>query len=75
MHEFDALLALIRNDAWMVRNYSRGVNRLQREQAILKFGNTVRHVFAQLEHATPAEYEAILAAIIEGLRPLERAIF
>ena len=62
------LVAAILNSAWMVRNYSRGarssISRTQRNQAILKLGLTVRDAFNRCE-----DFEALLAAVVDGLRP------
>jgi len=62
------LVSEILNAAWMVRHYSRGgrtgVGATQREQAILYLGAAVRRAFA-----TSDQYEALLEAIVEGLRP------
>lgn len=57
----------IRNAAWHVRQI-RTVNRLRRDQAILRLGVTVRAALAESE-----DYESILGAIVEGLRPLEQS--
>lgn len=56
------LAAEIRNEAWLVRHYCR--NRLRREQAVLKLGLAVRNAFAASD-----EFEPLLAAILDGLRP------
>jgi hypothetical protein len=64
----DTWCAAIRNDGWMVRYYVRGgrtsIGRMQREQAIQKLGLTVRAAFASSD-----DFEALLAAIVDGLRP------
>lgn len=63
-------VAAILNAAWMVRHYQRGsrsgIGRLRRQQAVLKLGLTVREALNSSE-----DYEALLAAIVEGLRPKE----
>lgn len=58
----EKLEAEIRNSAWFVRYYWR--NRLRREQAIIRLGLAVRNAFASSE-----EYELLLKAIVDGLRP------
>lgn len=61
------LVALILNDAWMVRHYSRQIGptqRLRRAQAVQKLGATVRHAFTSSD-----DYEPLIAAILDGLRP------
>jgi hypothetical protein len=60
-------IAEIRNAAWHVRQI-RMVNRPRRQQAILRLGVTVRAALAESE-----DYESILGAIVEGLRPLEQS--
>lgn len=68
------LVADILNAAWMVRHYQRGgrsaIGQLKREQAILKLGLTVREAFEQSE-----DFEALLAAVVEGLRPRDAQPF
>ncbi len=56
--------AEIRNGAYMVRAARRPAQRLQRAQAIIRLGATVRAAFAAC-----ADHEKLLAAIVEGLRP------
>lgn len=62
------LIARIYNDAWMVRNYSRGRNshigRAERAQAIRKLGLTIRFAFNISE-----DFEALLVALYDGLTP------
>ena len=58
----------IRHAAWMVRNYSR--NKMRRAQAIAKLGHTVRHAFTNSD-----DYETLLAALLDGLRPLDTRPF
>jgi hypothetical protein len=60
------LAATILNAAWWVRHYGRAANRTQRAQAILALGLTVRAAFDQSE-----DFEPLLAAIVDGLRPPE----
>jgi hypothetical protein len=69
--ETGKLCAQIRNDGYMVRHYSR--NRLLREQAILKLWLTAREAFNKSTEAQ--DREALLAAIADGLRPIERPPF
>lgn len=61
-------VAAILNSAWMVRHYARGgrtgVQRLRRQQAILQLGLTVREAFNCSD-----EFESLLAAVADGLRP------
>lgn len=56
------LIAEIRNAAWLVRYYTR--NRVRRAQAITKLGIAVRHALE-----SSSDYESILAAVLDGLRP------
>lgn len=66
------LVAAILNCAWMVRHYARGYRlsnpnaplALNRRQAIVKLGLTVRDAFARSE-----DFEPLLAAVVDGLRP------
>ncbi len=61
-------VAAILNSAWMVRHYARGgrlaIQRTQRAQAIQRLGLTVREAFS-----TSDDFEPLLAAIVDGLRP------
>ena len=63
-----AWCAAIRNDGWMVRHYVRGgrseIQRAERRQAIKRMGLTVRKAFNQSN-----DFEALLAAVVDGLRP------
>ena len=59
----------ILNAAWMVRNYSRGYSGIglnNRQRAINQLGRTIRDAFA---NAKEEDYERLLAAILDGLRP------
>lgn len=58
--------AAIRNACWMVRHYARPLARVreQRAQAIWRLGLTVREAFNSTE-----EFEPLLCALVEGLRP------
>lgn len=62
------LVARIYNDAWMVRNYSRGRNssigRAERAAAIRKLGLTIRFAFSISD-----DFEALLTALYDGLTP------
>lgn len=62
------LVSAILNDAWMVRHYARGgriaIQREQRSNAIHHLGVTVRDAFNQSD-----DFEALLAAVVDGLRP------
>lgn len=67
------LVAEILNAAWAVRHYApqRGSQgRLRRSQAILKLGLVVRDAF---DHSD--DFEALLAAVVDGLRPVDRPPF
>lgn len=61
-------VASILNAAWMVRHYARGgrteIQRAERTQAIQQLGVIVRDAFA---HCT--DFEPLLAAVVDGLRP------
>ena len=54
----------------MVRHYPRPIQKLQREQAIQRMGLAVRHAFNASE-----DFEALLTAIVDGLRPREEQPF
>jgi hypothetical protein len=62
------IVARIYNDAWLVRNYSRGRNssigRAERAHAIRKLGLTVRFAFNISD-----DFEALLTALYDGLTP------
>jgi hypothetical protein len=62
------VVAAILNDAWMVRHYWR--DKLRRRQAILKLGLTVREAFNTCD-----DYEVLLTAVVDGLRPHDRPPF
>ena len=65
--DLNELVAGIRNDAWMVLHYSpqrTAAMRLRRSQAILKLGLSVRHAFAVSD-----DFEPLLAALVDGLKP------
>jgi hypothetical protein len=67
-------VAQILNDAYMVRHYVRGgrngIGKLHREQAVQKLGLTIREAFVSTN-----DYDSLLAAILDGLRPVERMPF
>ncbi len=70
----EAAVARILNDAWMVRHHARG-GRIQalsagRDRAIEKLGLTVREAFASCD-----DFEPLLAAICDGLRPHDEQPF
>ena len=62
------LVASILNAAWLVRNYARGgrseIHKEQRQQAIHDLGLAVRRAFD-----TSEDFESLLAAVVDGLRP------
>lgn len=64
------LVSRIYNDCYMVRHYARGgrseIAKLRRHQAIQKLGETLRFAFNSTE-----EYETLIAAMLDGLRPLD----
>lgn len=63
-----ARVAAILNAAWMVRHYARGgrtfIHRTERTAAIHQLGLTCREAFNRSE-----DFEPLLAAICDGLRP------
>ena len=63
-----AHVAAILNASYMVRHYARGgrssLQRTQRSQAIQRLGLTVRDAFNESD-----DYEPLLAAVVDGLRP------
>lgn len=69
-----ALVAQILNAAWLVRHYVRGgrstIQRKQRTQAIHELGLAVRHAFAESE-----DFEPLLAAVADGLKPRDEQSF
>lgn len=62
------LVATILNAGYMVRHYARGgrsqIQRQQRTQAIADMGVVVRDAFNSSE-----DFEALLAAVVDALRP------
>jgi hypothetical protein len=69
-----AHVSAILNASRIVREYPRGgrtpIGRLRRQQAILKLGLTVREAFNCSD-----EFETLLAAVIDGLRPSDEPPF
>lgn len=63
-----SLVAGILNASWMVRHYARGgrstIQAKERTEAILDLGLAVREAFTQSN-----DFEALLAAVVDGLRP------
>lgn len=68
------LVAAILQDGYMVRNYWRGakssIGRIQRQQAILKMGMTIREAFNRSN-----DFEALIAAVADGVRPKDEQPF
>lgn len=64
------LVALILNAAWMVRHYRRACLRRQRAAALAQLGRAVRRAFNESE-----DFEPLLAAICDGLRPHDEQPF
>ena len=58
------LVAGILNSAWMVRHYARRRVDLRRTQAIQHLGLVVRDAFNSSD-----DFEALLSAVVDGLRP------
>jgi hypothetical protein len=68
-----AHVAAILNSAWMVRHYALQRNhaqRLKRAQAIRKLGLEVREAFNSSD-----DFEPLLAAVVDGLRPRDERPF
>lgn len=67
-------VAAILNAAWMVRHYARGgrvsTQRAQRERAIMTLGLTVRAAFSSSD-----DFETLLSAVVDGLRPHDQQPF
>jgi hypothetical protein len=70
------LVASLLNAAWMVRHYARGgrssIQRKERRAAIRKMGLAVRHAFTV---SREDQFEPLLAAICDGLRPRDEQPF
>lgn len=66
----EQLVASILNAAWMVRHYARGgrltIQREERAEAIRDLGLIVRKAFIA---ANSSDFEPLLAAVVDGLRP------
>jgi hypothetical protein len=71
-----SLVAAILNAAWLVRHYARGARQptsraaIHRRQAIQKLGLVVREAFDRSD-----DFEPLLAAVVDGLRPREEQPF
>lgn len=67
-------VAAILNAAWMVRHYARGgrttITRTKRTEAIRHLGVVVRDALNQSD-----DFESLLAAVVDGLRPKEEPPF
>lgn len=68
------LVSQILNAAWLVRHYRRGarssIYRQERQRAIDALGVIVRDAFNM-----SSDYEALLAAVVDGLRPRDEPPF
>ena len=68
------LVAAILNAGYMVRHYARGartsIQRVERAQAVKHMGLTVRYAFDRSE-----DFEILLAAVVDGLRPKDNPPF
>lgn len=69
-----SLVAAILNAGYMVRHYARGgrtaIQRRERQEAIRRMGLAVRDAFNQSE-----DFESLLAAVADGVRPQDDAPF
>lgn len=67
-------VAAILNAAWLVRHYARGgrtqIQQLERAQAIQFLGLAVREAFNNSD-----DFEALLGAVVDGLRPRDERPF
>ena len=73
MPELGELLSQLNNDCYMVRHYHgqrTAARRLRRHQAIQKLVATLMFTF---EHTD--DYEAVIGAVLDGLRPRDRPPF
>ena len=65
-------VAAILNAWWMVRHYARGgrseIQRKERDEAIINLGQTIHHAFSVCPK-TPRDYEALIAAVLDGGHP------
>jgi hypothetical protein len=69
----ESLASEIRNAAWMVRHYAlerTPIERARRAQAIQRMGLTVREAFDRCD-----DFEPLLAAICDGLKPRDERAF
>ena len=69
------LVAQILNDWYIVRHYKRGgraggVGRERRQQAVQKLGLTIREAFNRSN-----DFEALIAAVLDGGRPQDHQPF
>jgi hypothetical protein len=65
-----ARVAAILNAAWMVRHYCRPIQRASRADAIRDLGLVAREAFNASE-----DFEPLLTAICDGLRPRDERPF
>ena len=65
------LVSCILNDAYMVRHYAR--NQVRRRQAIQKLAATLRFAFNEAQEYE--EQQAVITALLDGLRPEDRRPF
>ena len=68
-----ALVAAILNEAWLVRHYAlkrTPSQRLRRAQAVLKLGLVVQDAFSRSD-----DFEPLLGAVVDGLRPRDNQPF
>ena len=70
-HDVEELVSCIYNDCYMVRHYER--NQLRRRQAIQKLAETLRFAFNKARDYD--EQQAVIGAMLEGLRPRDRVPF
>lgn len=70
----DRYVADILNKWWMVRHYVRGgrtsIQRAQRQAAIVELGLSIREAFNE-----SSDFEALIAAVLDGGRPQDRQPF
>jgi hypothetical protein len=70
----EGYVAEILNGGWMVRHYARGARlrfqQAQRSEAIRQLGLTVRQAFACSD-----DFEPLLTAVVDGLRPRDEQAF
>lgn len=71
--DLDARLAAIRNAGWLIRHYAlqrTRHDRARRAEAIMEMGMAVREAFALSD-----DFEPLLVAVVDGLRPLDNQPF